>query len=275
MLLTNDRKTTVIQDQITFRSMQTVYWFAHYSLDCVDKVEISKDGRTAYLKEYLGKNEHGEELYQTLRLSIDSANKSLKFEIMDCYTFVHTTGNEATYTTQDVAKLGSVPERKRDKFNKLAICSGEALDFNLAVVIELVDTTTIGKNTEIDLGYSMVNMDSWEPYADTRGIKIEDTGNIVRRGVPNVDKHVVQGMAKIRAMETAGDLYTIKVKEYYRALTDAYYAVRTLGVDMPAGHEADIAALKTYREGFAAYRSAIINLQNGQRDFVYKLMGLM
>ena len=274
MLLTNDRKTTVIQDQMTFRSMQTVYWFAHYSLDYVDKVELSKDGRTAYMKEYLGKNEHGEELYQTLRLSLVSANQSLKFEIMDCYTFVHTTGNNATYTTQDVAKLGSVAENKRDQYSKLAICSGEALDFNVAVVIELVDDTTIGKNTEIDLGYSMVNMDRWEPYADTRGIKVEDTGNIVRRGVPNVEKHIVQGMAKIYAMDAAGTLYTVKVKEYYRAITDAYYAVRTLGVDMPAGHEDDVAALKAYREGFAAYRSAIIDLQKGQLDFVYKLMGL-
>ena len=274
MLLTNDRKTTVIQDQMTFRSVQTVYWFAHYSTSYVDKVEISKDGRTAYMKEYIGKDEHGKDLYQTLRLSLISTNKTLKFEIMDCYTFIHTTGNNATYTVQDVAKLGSVPERSRKDYKKLAICSGEVLDFDVAVVIELVDTDTVGKNTEIDVGYSMTTMNGWTPYADTRGIKVEDTGNIVRRGIPNVDKHLVQGIAKIQAIEGQGLLYTDKVKEYYRSLTDAYYAVRTLGVDMPAGHEAEIAALKQYREDFAAYRSAIIDLQKGQLNFVYKLMSM-
>ena len=104
--------------------------------------------------------------------------------------------------------------------------------------------------------------------------RVEDTGNIVRRGIPNVDKHLVQGIAKIQAIEGQGLLYTDKVKEYYRSLTDAYYAVRTLGVDMPAGHEAEIAALKQYREDFAAYRSAIIDLQKGQLNFVYKLMSM-
>ena len=274
MLLTNDRKTTVIQDQIIFQSAQTVYWFAHYSLDNVNKIQISKDGRTAYMKEYLGKNEHGKELYQTLRLTLVSSNKSLKFEIMDCYTFVHTTGSNATYTTQDVAALGSVAQRNRSRFNKLAIRSDTEMNLSMAVVIELIDDNTVGQSNELEVGYSMTVMGEWEPYADTRGIKIEDTGNIVRRGIPNVDKHLVQSMAKIQAMEGQGLLYTDKVKEYYRALTDAYYVVRMLGVDMPAGHEAEIAALKQYREDFAAYRSAVVDLQKGQLEFVYKLMSL-
>ena len=276
MLLTNDRKTTVIQDQIAFKSMQTAYWFAHYSLRYVDKVEITNDGKTAYMRESLGKNEHGEELYQTLRVTLLSPNTNLRFEIMDCYTFVHNTGKEATYSPEDVLALGGnlVAEKSRKDYRKLAVCSGEALNFELAVVIELVDDSTVGKKTEIDVGYTMDNMSTWEPYADTRGIKIEDTDTILRRGVPNVSVHLVQSMLKVADMDEKGTLYTLRIKEYYRALTDAYYAVRVLGSDMPSGYENYIAQLNEYRAEFGEYRDAVIKLQKGQLEFVYKLMSL-
>ena len=274
MMLTNDRKTTVIQDQISFKNVQTVYWFAHYSLSYVDKVEISKDGRTAYMKSEIGTDEHGVKIYQTLRLTLVSNNKTFKFEIMDTYTFIHTTGQEATYTPEKVLELGSVPENSRSNYKKLAVTSGEALNFDIAVVIEMIDTDTVGKKNEIEVGYEFVNMNTWQPSADTRGLKIDEGSTIVRRGVPNVNTHLVQSITKIQDMENKGVLYTDKIKEYYKALTDAYYCVRTLGVDMPAGYEAEIAQLNKYKDEFAAYRTAVTNLQKVQADFASKLMGL-
>ena len=278
MLLTNDRKTTVIQDQIAFKGFHNVYWFAHYSLSYVDKVEISADGRTAYMRKHIGTDNSGKDVYQTLRLSIVSANKSFKFEIMDTYTFIHTTdkgfsSSHATYSPEDVAKLGTEKEKSRANYRKLAIDSGEALDFNVAVVIELIDDSTVGKKTEIDVGYTFENMDKWKPYADTRGGDvIVDT--VVRRGIPNVDKHFLQSLAKISAMEKQGVLYTDKVADYYRALTDAYYVVRVLGEDFPKENDDQKPILKAYREAFADYREAINKLQKGQVEFAYKLMGL-
>lgn len=274
MLLTNDRKTTVIQDQIAFRSMQTVYWFAHYSLSYVDSVELSKDGRTAYMRQFMGTDEHGRELYQTLRVTLVSSNTTLKFQLMNTYTFVHNTGENATYSPEKVLELGPVAEKSRNNYRKLAITSGEALGFEVAVVIEMVDDATVGKSTEIDVGYSFDNMERWEPYADTRGIKIEDTNTVIRRGRPDVNKHLVQGIAKIQAMEAQNTLYTDKIKEFYRAVTDAHYCVRALGFDMPAGYEAQTGALKTYRDAFNAYRSSVSALQKAQLEFAYKLMGL-
>jgi len=274
MLLTNDRKTTVIQDQIAFDSFQTVYWFAHYSKSYVDSVEISADGRTAYMRQDLGKGN-----YQTLRLSIVSSNKSFKFEIMDTYTFVHTTekgfsSNHATYSPEDVAKLGTEKEKSRANYMKLAISSGEALVFNIAVVIELVDDSTVGKKTEIDVGYTYDNMSTWEPTADTRGLETDIGDTIVRRGIPDVNKHLVQSLAKIEAMEKQGSVYTAKVKDYYRALTDGYYVVKSLGRELPSEYLGQANVLKEYREAFAAYRKAINNLQKDQLEFTYKLMGL-
>ena len=279
MLLTNDRKTTVIQDQIAFKSFQTVYWFAHYSKSYVESVEISKDGRTAYMKDYVGLDENGKETYQTLRLTIVSANKSFKFELMDCYTFIHTTeagfsSTVTTYSPEDVATLGTEKENSRQNYMKLAIRSGEALDFNVAVVIELIDSETAGKKTEIDVGYTYDNMDNWEPYADTRGLDVDVDESIIRRGVPNIEKHFVQSLVKIDAMKNQGTMYTTKIEDYYRALTDAYYVVRVLSTDMPTHYDSQKAVLKQYREGFAAYRKAVTKLQKDQLEFNYKLMGL-
>jgi hypothetical protein len=274
MLLTNDRKTTVIQDQIAFKSMQTVYWFAHYSLSYVDKVEVSKDGKTAYMREKIGVDEHNQPIYQTLRLSLVSSNQTLKFEMWDTYTFIHTQGDNATYTPEKVLELGPAAEKSRNNYRKLAITSGEALGFEVAVVIELVDDATVGKSTEIDVGYTFDIMDRWVPTADNRGVKIEETNKVIRRGTPSVNNQLVASMAKIDAMAAQGDLYGAKIKEFYRSLTDAHYCVRMLGVDMPAGYEAQTAALKQYRTEFNAYRDSVAAHQRNQLEFAYKLMGL-
>ena len=279
MLLTNDRKTTVIQDQIAFKGFHKVYWFAHYSLSNVDSVKISEDGRTAYMRKHVGSDGDGKDVYQTLRLSIVSANQSFKFEIMDTYTFIHTTdkgssSKNTTYSPEDVAKLSNQKENVRANYRKLAINSGDILEFDVAVVIELIDDSTVGKKTEIDVGYTFENMDKWKPYADTRGIEIDTGDTIIRRGIPNVDKHFVQSLLKIEAMKTQGVLYTENVKEYYRALTDAYYVVRILGSDFPPENADQKPILQAYREAFADYRDAITKLQKGQLEFAYKLMGL-
>ena len=274
MLLTNDRKTTVIQDQIAFDSFQSVYWFAHYSKSYVDSVEISKDGRTAYMREDLGNGQ-----YKTLRLSIVSSNKNLTFEIMDTYTFIHTTeagfsSNHATYSPEDVAKLGTEKERSRSNYMKLAIKCQEQLVFNVAVVIELIDDTTVGKSTEIDVGYTFDSMSNWEPVADTRGNTVDVENSTVKRGIPDINKHIVQSLAKIEAMEKQGTLYSSKIKDYYRALTDGYYATKMLGRELPSQYNPQSALLKEYREAFTAYRKAVTNLQKDQLEFTYKLMGL-
>ena len=117
-------------------------------------------------------------------------------------------------------------------------------------------------------------MSDWEPTADTRGLKIDTENTIIRRGIPNIDKHLIQSLLKISAWEAQGVLYTKEVKDYYRALTDGYYVVRSLGRELPSEYNDQAAILKEYREAFADYRKAVTNLQKDQLEFAYKLMGL-
>ena len=281
MLLTNDRKTTIIQDQLTLDSMQNVYWFAHYiyqgmrsSAYGVEKVEISSDGRTAYLKRYRGMDEHQQEIYDTLRLTILSDNPSFKFTIMDTYTTIHTDPITGTYQKGYIETQGSgVPENDRSNYKKLAISSGKVLKFDVAVVIEMVDTDTVGTTQEIDVGYKFTNMNEWEPSADTRG-SVSDIVTIERRGTPNINNHLVKGMNLAKAYISGNIAYTSMIHEYYRALTDAYYVVRMLGSDLPSEYKSQKDLLKTYRESFTLYKDQINGLGTANTDLVYKLMGL-
>ena len=275
MLLTNDRKTTVIQDQITLKNMQTVYWFAHYNTNIVDgDVTISDDGRTAYMRDYVGTDEHGVRQYKTLRLTIVSENKSFKFTKMTTYQFIHTTGTEATYSPDVIAGLGGAKENDRSKYRKLAINSGNVLNFNVAVVIELVDDDTVGKKTEPEVGYTFQRMSEWVPTADMRGMDVEIGETVERRGTASVDVHLVPTIYRIGVLEEDGTMLTNDIKFFFKDLADAYYAVNMLTDDIPRQYASQVNAVQTYRNAYTAYRNAIVNGQKKQLELVSMLMGL-
>ena len=276
MLLTNDRKTTVIQDQIDLNNMQTVYWFAHYNINIVDGgVTISDDGRTAYMRDYIGTDEHGTKQYKTLRLTIVSSNPSFKFSLMNTYQFIHTTGPEATYSPDVIAGLGGEKEKDRSQYRKLAINSGNVLNFNVAVVIELVDDKSIGTKSEPEVGYEFKNMSEWEPTTDTRGLQIEQGNTVERRETANVHIHLVPSIERIEKMEAEGTLYTEDIKYFFEDLADAYYAVQMLTDDIGPEYASQVNAVQKYREAYSAYRSAVINGQKVQLQLVDVLMGLV
>ena len=281
MLLTNDRKTTVIQDQLTLDSMQDVYWFAHYVTQRgdyarygVEKVEISSDGKTAYLYQLMGRDEHEREIYQVLRLSIVSDNPSFKFTIMDAYTTIHTDPLTGTYQKDFIATQGSgVPEKDRSMYGKLAIASGKVIKFDVAVVIEMIDPETVGTHNEIDIGYKFTNMNEWVPTEDTRG-SFEDIVIVEKRGTPNINTHLVKSMNLADAYLFGGNAYDSMILDYYRALTDAHYLVRMLGRDLPSDYKSYKNLLEDHKEGFALYRETINNIASNNTELVYKLMSL-
>lgn len=280
MLLTNDRKTTIIQDELVLDSAQNVYWFAHYYLQNgnqysygVEKVEISSDGKTAYLQQYMGLDEYKAEKYQTLRLTIISPNPALRFEIMDAYTTIHPDEETGTYQKDYIGSFGNgVKEKDRSRYRKLAIGGGKVLELRLAVVIEMIDTETAMTPNEIEVGYNFTDMAKWVPSTDMRGQDIGDT--VERRGTPNVNTHLIWGIGLAEHYLETGDAYNTMIHEYYRALTDAHYVVRMLGADLPASYKMYSDSLKQCKEHFTAYREEIMKLYNNQSKFAQKLMGL-
>ncbi len=136
LLFTDSRSTVVIQDEIVFNGTKTAYWFGHYNMATgyVDDVVLSADKRTAFMIS-------GDDM---IRVSIVSDNQNLKFEIMDCYTYVL----DITHRTDITTMGGSGTESSRDSLRKLAIKCEDVDTLNLAVVIEEVSGYEIGTDYE-------------------------------------------------------------------------------------------------------------------------------
>ncbi len=147
MLFTNDRKTLVIQDEVTFVNPESVAWIGHTEQEIV----ISVDGRTAYM--YDGTNV----LKVTL---IDKNGLGLKFEVTDTYDFLLDCTVGPNYSTDH----GGVAEDNRSSYKRLIIRADNVTNLDLAVVIEEV---AIGVSTN-ELGYEWCDMDEWVPTSDGR-----------------------------------------------------------------------------------------------------------
>ncbi len=274
MLVTNDRTTTIVQDEISFNSMQTVYWFAHYDTRYIKDIVISSDGRTAYMIRVSGKDEYGVNQYQVLRLSIVSTRKDYNFEIWDCYTFVHNDKLTGTYVKDYIATQGSgVAERDRSIYNKLVISGEATIDFNVAVAIEMIDYESYLNNDEIDVGYTFTSMKNWESTDDYRDLDIEeDTDD--KRGVANISTHIRNSKYFIDMYRENGTSYTSNMAYYYRCLTDAYYAIRMIGRDMPDAYSDTVKAIKEYREEYGAFVEEANRVGDVYSGLVHNLMGI-
>ena len=174
LLFTNDRNTIVVQDQMSFTESTDLYWFAHTK---ITDIEISPDGRTAYLRKGT----------ETLRATIISSDTSLTFEIMDTYTFVLDT----TYTPEEASSISNgQQENDRSQYRKLAISATGVQSLDLAVVFEFIDYESDG------VGYSWTDMSSWT---------VSDGYELISG---NVAAAVDSGMASIEQADTAYDLIT-------------------------------------------------------------------
>ncbi|MBR2343161.1 MAG: InlB B-repeat-containing protein, partial [Clostridia bacterium] len=161
MLVTNDRSTVVIQDEVvTSGDAETFWWFAHYDTGRVRYVEISEDGRTAYMTGSNGKK---------LRVSLISDNADLKFIIKDTYNdFVLENTVKEGYSVAN----GGTAEAGRNSYRKLAIKAEDVASLNLAVVIEL-----IGSETD-PVGYtSIIPMSEWDDDTVQSGSHLTTPGN--------------------------------------------------------------------------------------------------
>jgi hypothetical protein len=164
MLVTNDRQTVVVQDEIsTASTMFEVYWTAHvkqykhysetYGANHQIDIILSSDNRTAYLIENTTN--------QCVRLSIVSRMSNAKFQISDCYSPIL----DATFSTPYGSGTG---EESREQYTRLYI-KNLGTNFEMAVVIEKIDKPELDeKGKPIDdtpVGYTYTTFSNWMPKA--------------------------------------------------------------------------------------------------------------
>lgn len=230
MLLTNDRNTVVIQDEMTPNGNHTLYWFAHYNVKTVKyipsvitNVEISSNGRTAYL---YAQSETGEDT-KCLRLRIVSkVMTGITFGIMNAGMKDSDFVLSATQRYGYSESKGYKKEEDRSMWNKLYIKFEDLFSVEVAVVIEVID-----RDDPVDTGYKWTPMYQWEPSADTRDKNDDTVTEVIENNRGKANKSDIPGYTDtLNKKYEAGTLFD-DLGTYYRAVTAMRYVVDTLGRD--------------------------------------------
>ncbi len=278
MLLTNDRKTVVIQDEVSMVYVQDLYWFAHFDLRRISDYQISADGRTFIM--HSTPDENGKK--QTLRVNMITANRGFKFEVWDATT--ETEGQfvfDATPRKGQSAAVNGIDEASREHVMKLAIAGTNTLKFELAIVIELID-----EEEPIELGYSLgwkgnpnalPPMLEWVPTADTRegfddsliidGVEYRPTAQL---------STVISAEANLSPFIQSGKYLGTDREEFFRKLAEIEYAIvkkgareNTTDVIVTA-----LAAYDSIRAKYDAYQGKIATDAKSAGTIAESLIGL-
>ena len=137
MLVTNNRSTVIIQDEISLRKSSKVLWMAHMANGA--KYEISADKKTAIV------TVDGRSIVCSIVVP-EGANYTPQFSVMEA-TYLKETG----LTTQ-------AGEYSRDGYMKLVITTEGVTDFKMAVVCSLL--------TDGVYDYDFTPMNTWDKYID-------------------------------------------------------------------------------------------------------------
>ena len=130
MLVTNGRKTTVVQDEIEFASPVEAFAAYHYNSSEIS-IEISEDRRECIMT-------HKDGVKLSIKLLSD--NRDAGFEITDCYDFIlpNTQSFEGEFSREDYSRL-LIRYGKTDKINTafvMELLSEEASGYNKIIPID-------------------------------------------------------------------------------------------------------------------------------------------
>ena len=210
MLVTNDRETVVIQDEITFSYISSFYWIAHTA----KTIELSEDGKTAYLYGALG-----DESY-TLRATLITEFK-LFFQVMDSESALPNSAkitlNGANYSKTN----GGANEYSRGGIKRLVIYGEEMLIANFAVALEIVDDS---KSTK-PVGYEWTKMDNWMPLSAD-----ELNAETTVRADANIS-NIKNSADNAKLLLQNDDVFSNRLESLYRELTLVEYTYRNVKKD--------------------------------------------
>ena len=250
LMLTNNRQTVVVQDQIGLKSSLNLAWIAHTK---IGDVSLSGDGRTAYLKKQI------DGLVRTLRVSIvEERATDLKFEIIDAGVndFLLDSTHRAGYS----ASMGQ-NEREYSRLNakRLVIKNDGAMNFNLAVVIELLP---YGGDLNAPVQYDYVDMRDWVPvekYTGKGGTSSDgsvDSGESSGEEIQNLSpKDIIKYANDCKRYIDTGFAFTTRTTEFFKCLARVNNGFNSLNIDRYKGVAAMETAYKNYTEYMKQYNA--------------------
>ena len=266
MLLTNDRTTFVIQDEVVMNGFDTVMWFAHFNNTEVE-YEISSDGSTMYLYTTDSKGI----VQKKVRLTIVSERSGYEFKVTSCYDF-YLGGDKGTVDRNWSVGQGGVAEKSRDAYSRITIAS-KGLEFNVAVVIELMDTDAL---EEPPVAYEWTPMAEWEPSEQSEDADPEEpeSTDAPRRDTPRLTT-IRNAMNKLTSFVEGNIGYLDRLEDYYYTLTDVEYTVRAFrGETSIEKYAAECELFATYKADYNAFVNGVSQSSFVNDKLLTSLMGI-
>ena len=256
VLVTNNRTTFVLQDEISLGKSGGITWIAHTA----QEIEISEDGKTAYLT---GVAADGVTTY-ILRATILSRMSETAFTAMEANAHIL----DVTYKPNDSANRGGAQEYSRTGIKRLAIVTDGVLQFNVAVVFELVDE--IGDTSSV--GYEFINMNTWVPSS---GVDGGDSTGAVRRGTA-VKMDIKTQTQQVDTFYKFGVCYGERFADLYKALTTVEYTLKTFDASTLDASLADYYSdYLDYQEEYDEYAEDVNDRVDALKEFADILAGVV
>ncbi len=211
LLVTNDRKTVVIQDELSFPKFQELTWIAHTAA----QIQIDDSGKVAYLTDT-----DAEGRTHFLRATIvSSGDYTFKKESCDAGKIL-----DATYKTADYKANGGVQPYDRSGIQRLVIKTKNLLTFNAAVVFEIVDSV----ETTDPVGYSWTYMSAWNPTAEGES-NVSDS--VIHREAPVKSDIISEVVYLDMYVEMLNTAFTKNINEYFYSLTKIAYTLKAFPIE--------------------------------------------
>ncbi|MBQ8290485.1 MAG: heparinase II/III family protein [Clostridia bacterium] len=241
MLFTNNRKTVVVQDEIIFDGTHQFAWLAQTTAD----IEISEDGRTAYLiKEIPNTFGGAEKTEQVIRCSIVSPDTRFTFSEKPATTNIL----NATIKPGVSVEAGGVDEKDRSKYNRLCI-DARGLKFNCAVVIEEVENKYITAEDK-PVEYEWNIMRAWE-ISESFNATTKDENAITKAQLFDVKEYGDKADAYVKE----GTAFGNRLQDFYLAMQRAAAAVVTFMEQMFTNEPALKDSYYAYKANAAKYNA--------------------
>lgn len=241
MLFTNNRTTVVVQDEIIFDGTHQFSWLAQTAA----KIEISDDGKTAYLIKEIP-NEFGgtEKTEQVIRCSIVSPDPRYTFSQKPATTNIL----NATIKPGVSVEAGGVDEKSRSTYNRLCI-DAKGLKFNCAVVIEAVDNKFITAEDK-PVEYEWNIMRSWE-ISEEFNATVVDENAITKAQLFDIKEYGDKANGYVQD----GTAFGNRLQDFYVAMQRAAAAVVTFMEQMFTSEPALASSYYAYKENAAKYNA--------------------
>ncbi len=197
MLVTNDRNTVVIQDEIALSAAGDLAWVAH-----TEATVVSAEGKVAYLT---AKDADGANLY--IRATLVTSLTSLAFETVGFDEKILKSRNDVNSDT-----------RSLNGISRLVISAKNALTVQFAVVFEQIDY--IGNEPEV--GYKWIDLNNWKTEAFASA---ENEGATNRRGIA-VKSDISNKTTTASVYMDDGIAFTDSLEDFYILLADVKYVLK-------------------------------------------------